>query len=278
MKRRDFLKASLAGVLGGVGLQGAVARAEGSRRLQRIGVQLYTVRSLLQQDFPGTLKAVAAAGYKELEFAGYYNRSAADVKSIIQDLSLEAPATHVSLQLARNQLDQIIQEAGVIGHRYLVVPSLPQTERTTLDSYRRIAEEFNRLGERCRQAGLRFGYHNHAFEFETIEGKIPYDVLLQETDPNLVEMEIDLFWIVRGGQDPLEYFERFPGRFALCHVKDMDEAGNMVDVGKGRIDFAAIFARSEQAGLKHYFVEHDRPESPLESIQNSRRHLAQLAF
>lgn len=278
MKRRDFLKASLAGVLGGVGLQGAAARAEGSRRLQRIGVQLYTVRSLLQQDFPGTLKAVAAAGYKELEFAGYYNRSAADVKSIIQDLSLEAPATHVSLQLARNQLDQIIQEAGVIGHRYLVVPSLPQTERTTLDSYRRIAEEFNRLGERCRQAGLRFGYHNHAFEFETIEGKIPYDVLLQETDPNLVEMEIDLFWIVRGGQDPLEYFERFPGRFALCHVKDMDEAGNMVDVGKGRIDFAAIFARSEQAGLKHYFVEHDRPESPLESIQNSRRHLAQLAF
>ncbi len=113
------------------------------------------------------------------------------------------------------------------------------------------------MGESCREAGLRFGYHNHDFEFETIDGQIPFDVLLDETDPGLVDFELDLFWITKGGEDPLRYFERYPGRFTLCHVKDMAAGGEMVDVGAGGIDFAAIFARAEQAGLKHFFVEHD---------------------
>ncbi len=280
MDRRNFLRTSLQ-VAGGAWLLGAGRSARllaATRSIEKIGVQLYTLRSVMREDFEGTLRSVADVGYKEVEFAGYYDRAPGEIRSLLSDLGLEAPATHVSLNQVRDDLDGTIAVAREVGHRYLVVPSLPQPERSRLDFYREVADLFNRLGERCREAGLGFAYHNHAFEFEPIDGRIPYDVLLESTEPSLVTMELDLFWIRRGGYDPLAYFERFPGRFALCHVKDMDEEGNMLDVGAGVIDFAAIFARSEQAGLTHYIVEHDRPESPIESIRNSYRHLSALRF
>jgi sugar phosphate isomerase/epimerase len=281
MDRRNFLKTSLQ-VAGGAWLLGAGRSARllgGNRSIERIGVQLYTLRSLMREDFDGTLKRVAEVGYREVEFAGYYDRGPSEVKSLLSGLGLDAPATHVSLnQVQEDELDRTIESARAIGHRYLVVPSLPQPQRNRLDFYREVSDLFNRAGERCRQAGLGLAYHNHAFEFEPLDGQIPYDVLLESTEPELVTMELDLFWIRRGGHDPLAYFERYPGRFALCHVKDMDDSGEMLDVGSGVIDFAAIFARSEQAGLKHYIVEHDRPESPIDSIRNSYRYLAVLRF
>lgn len=269
MERRDFLKMSMAAPLVWV---------EAERKLEKVGLQLYTVRTLMQGDFEGTLRQVAAAGYQEVEFAGYYNRTPAAVRSLIDDLGLAAPSTHVSLQAVREQFDALIEQARVIGHHYLVVPSLPTGERSSADAYRKLADEFNRIGEKCRQAGLQFAYHNHAFEFEVLGGQVPYDILLSETDPGLVTMEVDLFWMISAKHDPLQYFERFPGRFALCHVKDMDDAGNMADVGSGKIDFKAIFARSGQAGFRHYIVEHDRPVAPVPSIEASRRYLQQLRF
>lgn len=278
MKRREFLKVSLAGTLTGAGVAGISGLLAADRQLSKIGVQLYTVRGLMQEDFLGTLREVAAVGYKEFEFAGYYDRSPGEIRSILDDLGVEAPSTHVSLVAVREDLDGLIEQARTIGHRYLTVPSLPGGERDTLQAYSRIAKEFNQIARTCRDAGLNFAYHNHAFEFEAMDGRLPYDVLLEETDPELVEMEVDLFWMIAGGHDPLAYFEKYPGRFSLCHVKDRTASGEMASVGGGVVDFAAIFAKSDQAGLKHYIVEHDRPESPLDSIRASYAHLKELRF
>jgi sugar phosphate isomerase/epimerase len=150
----------------------------------------------------------------------------------------------------------------------------------TLDGYRRAADQLNRAAEQARSAGMRVGFHNHAGEFAPMDGRIPYDVLLEETDPQLVWFEMDLYWIRRGGGDALAYFARHPGRFATVHVKDMDNTPErgMVDVGAGIMDFKALFARREQAGIRHFFVEHDRPTTPLESIRTSYQYLRQLEF
>ncbi len=273
MKRRDFLAVAMAAPL-----TASTAAARAERSLEKIGLQLYTVRSLMAKDFEGTLREVAAAGYHEVEFAGYYQRPADQIKALLQDLQLDAPAAHVGLKPVRDQLDELIEQARTIGHRFLIVPSLPESERGSLDAYRRIAAEFNRFGERCKEAGLRFGYHNHAFEFQAIEGRLPYEILLNETDPALVAMEVDLFWMISAKQDPLSYFERHPGRFVLCHVKDMDSSGGMVDVGSGTIDFRTLFAKADQAGLRHFIVEHDRPAAPLASIRASCEYLKRLRF
>ncbi len=286
MDRRSFVKVAAGAALGGmVGFackeqavsQAAPEAASSMRSLDRIGVQLYSVRSLMEQDFAGTLKAVAEAGYDEVEFAGYFEHSPEEVRMLLEAAGLDAPASHVSIDALRGDLAGTIETAGTVGHRYLVCPWIAEEERT-LGGYQQIAAFFNEVGGACQEAGLRFGYHNHDFEFETVDGRIPMEILLGETDPELVDYELDLFWIRKGGQDPLRYFERFPGRFPLCHVKDMTADEEMVDVGKGQIDFAAIFARAEQAGLKHYFVEHDNPADPLASIEASQDHLRALRF
>jgi len=210
----------------------------------------------MKEDFTGTIKKVAEIGYKEVEFAGYFDNDPKDVRALLADLGLSAPATHLPIQVFRDHLDETIETAKIIGHHYLVCPWISPEERT-LENYKAMTELFNKVGEKCQGAGLQFGYHNHDFEFESLDGQIPYDLLLQGTDPKLVQMELDLFWIIKAGKDPLAYFERYRGRFALCHVKDMTDAGKMVDVGQGQIDFAKIFSKSEEAGLKHYFVEID---------------------
>jgi sugar phosphate isomerase/epimerase len=250
---------------------------EKAHSLASIGLQLYTVRDLMKKDFTGTLEKVAAIGYKEVEFAGYFDNKPEDVKKLLDRLGLKAPASHISIDAFREKLDATLQTAQVVGHQFLVCPWLSPLERS-LEKYKAHAAFFNKVGEACRKAGLQFAYHNHDFEFETVDGSIPYDVLLNETDPELVQMELDLFWIKKGGQDALAYFAKYPGRFPLCHVKDMDEKRNMVDVGKGKIDFAKIFAQAPQAGLKHFFVEHDEPKEPLQSITASCQYLKSLKF
>ena len=165
-----------------------------------------------------------------------------------------------------------------MGHRYLVVAWINPADRTSLDDYRVIAARFNRVAERASEVGLEFGYHNHDFEFEPLDSQIPYEILLEETDPTLVKFEMDLFWITKAGRDPVPYFRDQAGRFPMVHVKDLASDGAMVDVGAGTIDFASIFALSEQAGIRHYFVEHDHPPNPFESIATSYRHLRGLEY
>jgi sugar phosphate isomerase/epimerase len=281
MNRRSFVKVTAGAALGGVfGLDRRAWAADvaAGRSLDRIGVQLYTVRSLMEKDFAGTLKAVAEVGFEEVEFAGYFDHRPEEVKAILDRLGLTAPASHVSIDSLRGDLAGTIEQAQAVGHDYLICPWLAPEERVSIESYKTVAGDFNEVGKACRDAGLRFGYHNHDFEFETIDGQLPFDVLLDETDPELVEFELDLFWITKGGEDPFRYFDRYPGRFTLCHVKDMTENEQMVDVGAGRIDFKAIFGRAEQAGLEHFFVEHDEPEDPLASIKASHDYLEALRF
>ena len=282
MDRKDFLRVAGLGVLAGCG-RGEVPAADDAGRagldppLDRIGVQLYTVRSLMQEDVAGTLDAVAAIGYREVEFAGYFGHAPAQVKQWLDDAGLTAPATHVAIgEVTGESLPASIETAQAVGHRWLVVPSLPG-DMQTADGYRRAAEILNAAGAAAGDAELRVGYHNHAFEFEDVGeagGVTGYSILLEHLDPALVDLEIDFHWTAVGGADSAALLRDNPGRFPLCHVKDLSAEGRMADVGAGVIDWAELFALSETAGLRHYFVEHDQPAEPMASIEASYRYLS----
>lgn len=234
-----------------------------------LGLQLYTVRELMAEDFVATLELVAATGYREVEFAGYFEVPPAEVRRRLADAGLEAPSAHVGYGEFVADVAGVMEHALAVGHRFVVVPAVPDGDRATLDDYRRHAENFNRWSEACREAGLRFGYHNHTFEFEEIDGQLPYDLLLAETEPGRVEMELDLAWARGGNADPLAYFEAWPGRFPLVHIKDLGPAGNEDDIGNGDVAFARIFAHAQKAGLRHGFIERDHATDVRQSIESN---------
>ncbi|MBI1722971.1 MAG: sugar phosphate isomerase/epimerase [Gemmatimonadetes bacterium] len=245
-------------------------------RIRPIGVQLYTVRGLMQRDLDGTLAQVARIGFTEVEFAGYFNRTPEQVRAILGRNRLAGPSAHIPIELLETDWPRTLANAQIMGHRYLVVAWTPQERRRTLDDWRRIGDLFSHTGEAASREGITFAYHNHDYEFVPLEGQVPFDVLLETSDPAHVKVEMDLYWIRKGGKDPLAYFERWPGRFPMVHVKDMTADGRMVDVGAGAIDWRAIFARRGQAGIRHYFVEHDDPPDPMASIAVSYRYLSRL--
>ena len=273
--RREFM------ISGACALGGLMVARRAEASIKKVGLQLYTVRNELAKDFRGTLERVAAIGFKEVEFAGYAGQTPQQVKATLRELGLEAPSGHVPLAAVRDKTEATLDEAAAIGHRYVVVAWLGQEERQSIDDYRRHADVFNRVGEEARKRGLRFAYHNHDFEFVRIGDAVPYDLLLERTDPKMVALELDLYWIAKGGHDPLAYFAKYPGRFPMLHVKDMERGpgDGMVEVGRGRIDFKKIFERSRQAGVEHYFVEHDNPPgSPFDSVAVSYEYLKKLRF
>ncbi|HXF94958.1 MAG TPA: sugar phosphate isomerase/epimerase [Gemmatimonadales bacterium] len=284
MNRRDFVTQSgwaLAALLPGAPLAAHRARRGApSDRLERIGIQLYSLRDAMRQDFEGTLARVGELGYAEVEFAGYFGRTPEQVRAALERAGLTAPATHLPYELLGEQWPNALEAANRTGHGYLIVAWVPEAARRTLDDWKRVAERFNRAGQAATAAGLKFGFHNHDLELRPVEGRRPLDVLLEGTDPAHVVFEMDLYWVVRGGGDPLAYFGAHPGRFPLVHVKD--SAGppehRMVDVGSGRIDFKAIFARRTQAGIRHAFVEHDQPADPFGFARNSLAYLKRLEF
>ncbi|MGH9840756.1 MAG: sugar phosphate isomerase/epimerase family protein [Blastocatellia bacterium] len=279
--RRRFLSAATQTTIGAMAFTTMNwSKTEAATRLSKIGLQLYTVRTEMAKDFEGSLKRVAELGYSEVEFAGYYNRAPKDVRAILDRYKLAAPAAHVPLKDVQANLDQTIEAAQVIGHKFLICPYLEDKDRRSLDDYKRHAATFNKAGEACQKAGIQFGYHNHDFEFQSFGGKMAYDQLLADTDPKLVTMELDLYWIVKASQDPLAYMAKYPGRFTLFHVKEMDKTDKrgITEVGRGVIDFKTIFAKSKGA-IKHYFVEQDTsPGSPFDSIKVSIDYLKQLEF
>jgi sugar phosphate isomerase/epimerase len=238
-------------------------------RIDRVGIQLYTLRSEMERDVEGTLASVGRIGYREVEFAGYFGRSPAQLRAALRSAGLDAPAAHVEAKTVEVDWARTLDEAAAVGHEFIVAAWIDADRRTTLDDWKRWAERFGPAAEQAKAAGLRFAYHNHDYEFTAVEGRVPYELLLESTDPGLVDFEMDLFWLIRAGGDPLAYFARHPHRFPLVHVKDMDAARRMVDVGRGTIDFRRIFAQAEQAGIHHYFVEHDEPVSPFESARVS---------
>ena len=282
LTRREFVTTALGGVgLLGLFLKSEKVLAKSSKRIDSIGLQLYTVRKELESDFESTLRKVAAIGYREVEFAGYYNHTPSQVRQSLNNAGLSSPSTHLSLQTIAHDLGRAIDSAKVIGNRYLVLGYLQPEERKSLDDYKALADLLNRAGEDCRKAKLQLAYHNHDFEFESTNGQIPYDLLLRSTDGELVKLELDVYWITKALQRPEDYLAQYPGRFELLHIKDMDGTPkrSFTEVGRGTIDFKRILEQSRLAGVKHYFVEQDEMAgSPFDSIKTSYDYLRTMRF
>jgi len=291
MNRRRFLETA-ATISAATLFSSRFGWAAGEHKINKIGVQLYTVRDLMKEDFDGTIAKVAQVGYKEVEFAGYFNHTAQQVKDILQKNGLTAPSTHVQYDELDEKFPSVIEFSKTVGMDYIICPWIPEEFRKSPDIWKQASDKFNKCGEQTKKAGMQFGYHNHWFEFLPTNGKLPYDELLKDCDPNLVKMEMDLCWAVAAGADPVKYFEKYPGRFPLVHVKDLktkpkitsggaQNYGDTVDlteVGSGIIDWKRIFAHSQQAGIKHYIVEHDHPKQPIESITKSYQYLENLRW
>jgi len=289
LTRRNFLKTATTAAAVSM-LPTRLLWAAGEHQLNHIGVQLYTVRDLMKDDFEGTIAKVAQIGYKEVEFAGYFGRTADQVNAVLKKNGLKAPSTHVQYDELDDKFPSVIEFSKAIGLEYIICPWIPENLRKSPDIWKQAADKFNKAGEQTKKAGMQFGYHNHWFEFLPTDGKLPYDELLRLCDANLVKMEMDLCWISTTGTDPVKYFEKYPGRFPLVHVKDVktmpkinsggsQNFGDTVDlteVGSGVIDWKRIFAHAEQAGIKHYIVEHDHPKQPLASIKGSYEYLSKL--
>jgi len=277
--RRTFLRTAVYGTLGAVCWQGFEQLAA-ARKLSKIGLQLYTVRNEMAKDFEGTLAKVAALGYNQVEFAGYFNHTPQQVKEVLAKNKLEAPSAHVPIKDLRENLGQAVETAKAVGHKLVICPYLDPRERQKLDDYKGHVVTLNKAAEAFNKAGIEFGYHNHDFEFTEMEGKLPMDLLLAETNPKLVKIELDLYWITKAKQDPFAFFDKHPGRIVAFHVKDMDKEKEVfTEVGRGRIDFKKLFAQSKKAGVKYYFVEQDQtPGSPFDSIKVSVDYLKQLEF
>lgn len=279
MNRRHAIK-TLSG-FAAISLIEAKSLAAAFRKDRNIGVQLYTLRNELSKDPKETIRKVAALGYKEVENFGYTNGKffGMDPKSyaaFLKDNGLTAPSGHYMLPQLSAGWEKTIEDAALIGQQYMVLAFLFPQERKTLDDYKKVAALLNKCGESCKKAGIQLCYHNHDFEFEKLDGEIPFDVLMQETENNLVKAELDLYWAVKAGRKPVDLFDKYRGRVVLWHVKDMDktENGTFTEVGNGVIDFGEIFKNHRKSGMKHFFVEQDVcPVSPLISIEKSINHI-----
>jgi sugar phosphate isomerase/epimerase len=287
--RRTFIKQASLFSAGLFALPGIPFR---SIPAKEIGLQLYTVRDQMKQDLTGTLNAIAEIGYRTIEAAGYdngkfYNLDPVSFSSLVSSTGMKMLSSHTTAELPSpdssdfDSWQQVTEDTAATGARYLVYAYLSEDKRKSMDYYKRLAEKFNMAGEICMKNGLVFCYHNHDFEFEMMDGKIPYDLLLSNTDPQLVKMELDLYWTIRAGKDPLEYFKNYPGRFELWHVKDMEPGKEQffAEVGQGTINFGRIFAHAAEAGMRHFFVEQDRSrQDPLKSIKTSFEYLNNASF
>lgn len=277
--RRTFLQA-----LGVAAAASALPRElfAGARatRLDPIGLQLYTVRSLMAKDVDGTLATVAGVGYREVEFAGYFNREPAALRAMLDRLKLKSPSCHLGLDAVEGGFDGTAAAAKTMGHEWVVVASVPGRFFQSVASLKELAQRFNAVGKRAKDAGLRYGYHNHNVEFKPVEGTVPLELLLSETDPALVDFEMDVYWVTQGGGDPLALINKFPGRFKLLHAKDASGPPDqkMRDVGSGVIDWKRIFAAHKKAGVEHVFVERDDAPDPVASITASYEFLHKLSF
>ncbi|HEY8374652.1 MAG TPA: sugar phosphate isomerase/epimerase [Pseudonocardiaceae bacterium] len=255
----------------------AAAGGHGAHRPGRvprgqISIQLYTLRDLLDRDLEGTLAELAAIGYRKVELAGTYGRTAAELRAILDRHGLHATSSHVGID---GDWDKAVEDALTLGQRFVAVP---WADFPTADEWRRFADQLNAAGEVARAAGLSLGYHNHAHEFRTLEGVRPYDILTSRTDPKLVHLEVDLYWAVDAGVDPVELIHRHAGRIRQFHVKDRGRDGGFADLGTGTIDFGRIFRHAHKAGVIEYIVEHDAPTDALHTARVGYEYLSHFRF
>ncbi len=284
--RRRVLRLLAAGIGGGA-LLPSLARAahlsahpfaHPSTRLDRIGLQLYTVRTALTKDLEGTIAAVAKAGISEVEFFNPFGKDGAWWRELLTRHGLTAPAAHEGLPRTDDGWGPVFERAQAIGHTLVIVPSSSMEYRGSRANWQRLAARLNIAGEKAKAAGLEFGYHNHDYEFAPVDGTTGYDVITSETDASLVKLELDLYWAVKAEQDPMALMKRFAGRVVAVHVKDAGPPPErvMLDVGKGTIDFKSLIGAGRSQGLRHWFIEHDNPADPIASITASAAALKAL--
>lgn len=277
MKRREFVSA-----VGTIALAGSAGAFRTTKdRLDRIGLELYTVREELARDFEGTLQRVAGLGYREVEFTDYLGRSVNAVRAAVATAGLTAPSAQVPSSDLRTAYAARIDRAKAIGHTYLVCGWVPPAERRSLPDWHSLIALLNTVGQAANRAGLQFAYHNHDFEFAPVEGHVPYDLLLDSTDPSLVQLELDVYWATKGGQNPVDLLARWPGRFPLVHLKDMASGPQheFTELGRGIIDFRRILAQARTGGVRHFYVEQDEGRvTPFERARIGYDYLRALRF
>ena len=288
--RREFLKISAAGALGltAIGPMGLTSCAPAGIKSSGVGLQLYSIRDAMAGDVPGSLKKVSDLGYKYVELADYsdgkfYGYAPAEFNKMVKDLGMQVLSSHTQVEAAGITMDnaRIMADAHAeLNAKYCVQPWVEEPDRN-IETYKKMIGDWNEVGKIMKEVGIQFGYHNHNFEFVDIDGIVPYyDIFMPEMDADLITMEIDLYWVTKAGQDPVEMFNKYPGRFQLFHLKDMyTETAPYFDVikddiapvGEGLIDFKRILAAKKVAGMKHFFVEDDNQGNgkPFEGIESS---------
>ena len=321
--RREFIK-SAAALAAGSTLSASpkeLVQAPARSALDQIGVGLFTIPFLLEQDFAAAMAKLAEIGYKEVELfgpypysvpesvaawqpvaesiglsqSGYYGHTPQQVRSILDDYGLSTPSMHVDLLTLQSRLGELAEAAQILGHQYAGIAAIPPELRTSLDDYRRIADTFNELGAAMQEMGLRFMYHNHGYGLVELDGVIPFNLILDRTDPDLVVMEMDVFWMTAGRADPVEYLEAYPGRFKLMHLKDMTELvrfegdggdpsqwiplfPKMADAGSGVLDLANILKVARQTGVDHFYLERDLAPNADATLNASYNFLSSVTF
>ena len=287
--RRDFFKISAASALG-IMLFGPMAckTVVTNRKSFGVGLQLYSIRDAMAADVLGTLQKVSDLGYKNLELANYsngmfYGYAPKEFKKMVNDLGMDILSSHAAVEstgITIENAQKMADDHAEVGVKYCVQPWVNEQDRK-IETYKSMVADWNKVGEIMQGVGIQFGYHNHNFEFATIDGIVPfYDIYMKELDPELVTMELDLFWATKGGQDPVDMFNKYPGRFKLLHLKDMTLNNapyydvikdDITSVGGGLIDFKRILAAKEIAGTKYTFVEDDNQGNgkPFEALELS---------
>lgn len=311
MKRRSFLKNTSAAATALSLFPGLVTSCD-SKNLKSLGVQLFSLPKLLEKNFRGGIKILAKMGYKEIEMygpypfsvdsvkeewksltpqlgfsgSGYFGHTPQEVRAILNEYGIKATSAHTDMETLQNRMHQLGEAADQIGFEYIGLPAIPEDRRKALDSYKKVAEEFNYIGEQAKKMGLKFAYHNHGYGLQEMDGQIPLNIILEQTDPSLVFFELDIYWTIAGGANPINYLESYPNRYHLMHLKDMKEKARfsgdggdpsqwmelfpyMTTVGSGVIDMPSIISVGEKIGVKHYYVEQDFVKNPEVALKKS---------
>ncbi len=317
MDRRNFVQKTA--VLTALGMSPLFTAQSESMGLKKVGVQLFSIPKLLEEDFNKGVKMLSQMGYKEVEMygpfpfsadsakkrwesiipmvgfsgSGYFDRTPQEIRSIFKDNKIAVTSTHTDLDTLETRMGQLGEAGDAVGFKYVGLPAIPEERRKTLDDYKRIAETFNTIGEEAKKVGLKFAYHNHGYGLQEVNGQVPLKIILEETDPGLVFFEMDLYWTIAGGADPVEYLEAYPKRYHLMHVKDMKEkrrfSGDggspqewvelfpfMTTAGDGIMDLRSITLKAQKAGVKHFYVEQDMVQNPEIALKRSIDYLRSL--
>ncbi|MDI1306329.1 MAG: sugar phosphate isomerase/epimerase [bacterium] len=317
MKRRQFLQSTaLFSVASLINANELFAK---NPLINKVGLGLFSIPKMLENDFDGAFAMLAKMGYKEVECfgpyefstekakaswnavtpqlgfkgSGFFNKTTADFFKAAKSNGISIPSMHTDLDTLSNNMGQLAEAAHLIGAKYVVLPSIPDNERKNLDDYKRVAEKFNSIGAEAKKEGIRFAYHNHGYGLNNVNGVMPLNIIFDQTDPSLVYFEMDLYWTIAGGADPVELFKKHKDRYKMVHIKDMKEAKRfagdggdasqwislfpyMTSCGEGVLDLPTILTAAKQNGVEHFFVEQDMVQSPEIALKKSIDYLKSL--